>query len=633
MSEILSNTLITKYKYAIIFGLALILYGNTLTNGFVLDDSIVITENDFTKKGFSGIWEILTTDSFHGFFKDGNKKNLVSGGRYRPLSVVLFAAEYEIFGKSAFWGHFFNILWFGLLCAVILRTLTLLFKNLPQGDVLALVATLLFTAHSVHTEAVANIKGRDEILSLLFSFGALYFTLLCHDEKKNLYLIYAGISMFLGLLSKEITITFLAVIPLALYLFRYETVSTIIKSSVAILIPSAIFLIIRQSILGNSLGEESTELMNNPFLKWNGERYLPFTSSERLATIMYTWLIYLKLLIWPAVLTHDYYPKHIELMQLGDWKVMVSFLIHLSLVLIAFIGFKKNKVISFGILMYFMTFSIISNLFFPIGTFMAERFLFTPSAAFSVLSGFMIIKAEQKSKWLSVALFGFFFLFFSIKTVERNPVWKDNHTLFLTDVKYSPNSAKLLNAAAGSTIDLYKEEKDQNIKNKMMDEAIGYLNRALQIHPTFSGAELLAGNALFFKNDLQGAADKYRKILSSSPGDKNAKKNLAFTLRAMGKYAGETLNDLDKAMTCLKESFELEPEDLETARLLAVAHGMKGNHDEVIKLLEGYLKKDSNNANVLFNLSRAYAFKNDKVKEKEYFEKAISLDPNILKAK
>ena len=166
-----------------------------------------------------------------------------------------------------------------------------------------------------------------------------------------------------------------------------------------------------------------------------------------------------------------------------------------------------------------------------------------------------------------------------------------------------------------------------------MDEAISYLNKALEIHPTYSGAELLIGNALFFKKDLQGAADKYRKILAIYPGDENAKKNLALTLRDMGKYAGETLNDLDKAMAYLKESYNLESEDLETSRLLAVAHGMKGNHDDVIKILEEYLKKDGNNANVFFNLSRAYSFKNDKVKEKEYFDKAISLDPNILNAK
>lgn len=633
MTDLLNNKLINNYKYVIIFVWVVILYGNTLSHGFVLDDGIVITENDFTKKGIRGIPEILTTDSFHGFFKDGNKQNLVSGGRYRPLSVVLFAIEYEIFGKSAFWGHLFTVLCFGLLCVVILHTFQNLFKSMPQGNVLALMATLLFTAHPVHTEAVANIKGRDEILSLLFSFGALYYTLKWHDEKKNILLLYAGLCMFLGLMSKEITITFLAVIPLAVYLFRGEKIFQIFKSSSFLIIPAVIFLVIRQSIIGDSFAETSTELMNNPFLKWNGESYIPFSNFERIATIFYTWLLYLKLMVWPAILTHDYYPKHIAMLTFNDWKVMVSVIVHLILIIFAAINLRKNKVITFGIFMYFLTFSIVSNLFFPIGTFMAERFLFTPSAGFTLLTASLILKMEERSKWASLGLFCLFFLFFSMKTITRNQVWKDNHTLFSADLKHSPNSAKLLNALGGSTIDLYKEEKDQTTKDKKMDEAIGYLNKAIEIHPTYSGADLLIGNALFFKKDMQGAVEKYRKILTRYPNDENAKKNLALTLREMGKYAGETLNDIDQAMTYLNESYSIDAEDLETARLLAVAHGMKGNHDEVIRILEAYLQKDKSNANVYFNLSRAYSFKNDKVREKQNFDKAISLDPNILNAK
>jgi len=69
MVDKLESILTSRKMYWVVPFLAFILYANTLSNDFVLDDGIVITENDFTKKGFSGIWEILTTDSFHGFFK------------------------------------------------------------------------------------------------------------------------------------------------------------------------------------------------------------------------------------------------------------------------------------------------------------------------------------------------------------------------------------------------------------------------------------------------------------------------------------------------------------------------------------------------------------------------------------
>ena len=81
--------------YGIIFALTFWLYGNTLFNGYALDDAIVITQNEFTKKWIDGIKDVLTTEGFTGFF--GTKKNLVAGGRYRPLSLVTFAVEYSMF--------------------------------------------------------------------------------------------------------------------------------------------------------------------------------------------------------------------------------------------------------------------------------------------------------------------------------------------------------------------------------------------------------------------------------------------------------------------------------------------------------------------------------------------------------
>jgi len=59
-----------KYGIAslIILGLSLGMYHVCLPFGYVLDDKMVITDNAYTKKGFSGIWEILTTESFEGYW-------------------------------------------------------------------------------------------------------------------------------------------------------------------------------------------------------------------------------------------------------------------------------------------------------------------------------------------------------------------------------------------------------------------------------------------------------------------------------------------------------------------------------------------------------------------------------------
>ena len=91
-----SSIKILRLQALIVFGFAFLLYANTMWNKYAVDDTIVIVKNSLTKQGFAGIPEIMTTDAFYGFFGEGYK--LVEGGRYRPLSIVTFAIEQELFG-------------------------------------------------------------------------------------------------------------------------------------------------------------------------------------------------------------------------------------------------------------------------------------------------------------------------------------------------------------------------------------------------------------------------------------------------------------------------------------------------------------------------------------------------------
>ncbi len=106
----------------LIFAFAFLLYANTLTHGFVLDDAIVITDNMFTQQGIKGVGGILSNDTFFGFFKVEGKEALVTGGRYRPMTLVLFAILYQ-FSTGPFLFHFFTVLLFALTCVVLYRTL------------------------------------------------------------------------------------------------------------------------------------------------------------------------------------------------------------------------------------------------------------------------------------------------------------------------------------------------------------------------------------------------------------------------------------------------------------------------------------------------------------------------------
>ena len=90
----------TKLNCWLIMAFSFLIYAGTLFHDYTQDDAIVIYDNMFTKQGVSGIPGILKYDTFYGFFKKEGKANLVAGGRYRPLTLVMYALEVQLFSKK-----------------------------------------------------------------------------------------------------------------------------------------------------------------------------------------------------------------------------------------------------------------------------------------------------------------------------------------------------------------------------------------------------------------------------------------------------------------------------------------------------------------------------------------------------
>jgi hypothetical protein len=307
----------------------------------------------------------------------------------------------------------------------------------------------------------------------------------------------AGIIFFFGLLAKENAITFLAVVPLAFFIFTNARIKDIATLTAPYITAAAVFLFIRFSVLGPfEIGEPVRELMNNPFLKLEGNQYVDFTFSEKMATIFYTLLEYLRLLIIPHPLTHDYYPRQIEMMSFGDWQVILSVLIYVGAGIYGLIRALKKDPIGFGILFYLITLSIVSNIVFSVGTNMGERFIFMPSVGFCLILGvlgyrFAFSRADGNtlrdfSQLKPVlGILAVILVLFSAKSFTRNFIWKDNFTLFTTDVKTSPNSAKVRNSAGGELIEQSTKTDIEVEKTKMLNEAVVNLTEAIKIHPGF----------------------------------------------------------------------------------------------------------------------------------------------------
>ena len=205
------------YFPLLVFLLALVQYSNTLTHDYAWDDELVITKNAATQKGIAGLGTIWTKPSF-----------ITQRDIYRPIPQSLFAIEKQFFGNNPAVGHGFSILYYALCVLLLFLVLKKLFRK--THPVILLAITALFAVHPIHTEVVANIKSRDEILALLFGLGSIFFFIKYLDYSKIKYLLLAIIMLGLGCLSKLNAITILGFFPV-LYFYRKMEKAPWIKTS------------------------------------------------------------------------------------------------------------------------------------------------------------------------------------------------------------------------------------------------------------------------------------------------------------------------------------------------------------------------------------------------------------------
>lgn len=635
LPEFLRNT---RFQSLFIFAIACLMYANTLTHGFVLDDAIVITDNMYTQQGVKGIGGILSKDTFFGFFKVEGKETLVSGGRYRPMTLVIFAFLYQLVGASPFVFHFLTVLLFAATCVLFYHTLLLLFGGASnnRAALLAWLAAVLFAVHPIHTEVVANIKGCDEIVTLLGSLATLYFVVKAYDTGLSKWKILAGITFFLACLSKENAAAFVVIIPLALWFFRNPGENgkpSVMSLSMPVFAAFLAFFILRGAILQWRFGGAPLELMNNPFLKIEGTQWVPFAPAEKFATIFYTLWKYIQLLLVPHPLTHDYYPRQIGMITFSNPIALLSLVFYSGLLWYAIRGVKSRNPLAFGIWLYLLPLGIVSNFVFPIGTNMGERFVFMPSAGFCLVAALLLVKLYEYNRSVMFGLFGIFVAFFALKTVARNPVWESNEKLFLSDAETSSKSAKLQNACGGVLFDKATQEKDAQKQKELCQRALVHLDRAVNIYPNYKDAYVSRGGCNYVLKNYDAAIADYKMAIKFAPDDPRFKTYLALSLRDGGKYQGEQKNDLAKALTYLSESWQYNQKDPETARLMGVANGFLGKHADAIMWFTKATELAPENAAYWWDLGLSYKASGNEAKGAEFQQKAVQIDPTIAQTR
>jgi tetratricopeptide (TPR) repeat protein len=216
-------------------------------------------------------------------------------------------------------------------------------------------------------------------------------------------------------------------------------------------------------------------------------------------------------------------------------------------------------------------------------------------------------------------------------TLQRNPAWKDNFTLFSTDIHTSPNSAKLRNAMAGELSVQWSKlpPEQQAVRTPMLDEALGHINAAIAIHPTYKQAHFIKGNILNYLKQYDAAIAAYGEALRIDPDYADATKNMTITYRDAGRYYGEQKGDIANAIRYLELAYQAMPDDVETVRLLGVANGIAGNTPRAIDLFSRNTQLQPDNARAWFDLGTAYFNASQADAANQAFAKARSIDPEI----
>jgi tetratricopeptide (TPR) repeat protein len=189
--------------------LTFVLYGHSLNHEYNIDDDYVIEKHELAQQGIKAIPDIFST-RYH------TERDLQFG--YRPLTIAVYAIEYQIFGENLNVFHLMNLLWYVALLFVLYKLFRLL---LPQVSLWYIVIVItIFAVHPLHSEVVLSLKNREEILCLLLA-SLSWIQFIRFYEKSQWQRASLGV-IFLGLafLTKETAIIFIAIIPLSLFYFR-----------------------------------------------------------------------------------------------------------------------------------------------------------------------------------------------------------------------------------------------------------------------------------------------------------------------------------------------------------------------------------------------------------------------------
>ena len=619
-----------KYRLAFFISIiAFIIYAHSVSFGYVYDDRTVTKQNRIVTAGVDSIGVIFKSDYWYGFSENEDMiKQDKSGVIYRPVSLVMFALEWELFPDTPAIGHLMNVLFYAATCFLLFLVLVRLFKGYHLA--VPFICALLYTVHPVHTEVVSNIKSRDEIMCMFFGVLSALMFLQYYVRNQLKYVVAGAAAFFLSLLSKETGITFLVAIPLLLFFSNGFQLKKFSTNFLSLVIMTGLYFFIRAQINIGISTEGRIDFFDNTLVNANG-------FSERYGTAFYILLKYLAIQIFPHPLVSDYSFAQLEVKAFTDVTALFSLLIHAVAGVYALIGIRKRRLASFAILFYMVTLAPVANIFFLVGSTMAERFLYIPSLGICILITLLLVRLfktntvaaatqpvsnylSSKKSLLTAAIV--IAALFSLKAYFRSSDWKSDVKLFGQDVKNSPKSARLHYGYGMSMIIAIDSTKLTLPEvDAIIDEGMGEIQSALNIYPQYANAYYIIGIIQKDRKQYAAAADNILKAISYYPEkNPNFYKSLGYIYLKSGQYESSiAANDTFLAM---------KPATAEVLNNKGSALYEMKRYDEALSVFLNADSMKSKDSSITKNIGRCYAGLQRYDKAEEYFKKTIQLEPN-----
>jgi len=427
-----------RFRVALLVVAVLIAYGNTLRNDFTLDDEHFILRNP-----------VVTGLSIKALFEPDKDFNL-----FRPVTFATFAMNWAAGRMRPLGYHLLNVLFHLAVTLLLYLLLSLLFEPEHQAATVAWVTAFLFAVHPIHTEAVASIVGRSELLAAGFLLAAWYL----HLRDRT---ILSLVCFPLALLSKESAIAFLPLVLAGDFargewkpLRRYAFIAGL----------SLAYTVLLWKVQGGRFGQKQIDFLDNPLAS------LP-ASWRILNALRIAWK-YVALQGYPAALSCDY--SYNAILLYANWRHNAPAAAAAALLVALWIHalWRRRRGWLLAGAIYLFGFAVTANLLIPTGTILGERLAYLPSAGFCLLAALLWFRLSKVKPALAWALFALLVSAMTTRTILRNRDWRDNFHLFSADVGAVPGSAKI-HSNFGAEL----------LHRGQLEEARTELQTALRIYP------------------------------------------------------------------------------------------------------------------------------------------------------